>query len=203
MKTRDRRLVVLRSQANAHATGPPINCRMSGPVEVDDLVVLLLGAPGLEPRGRLEGVTRLEKLVFLLERETPVRAWLTERADFRSHRFGPFSSKVYRAVDQLVGAGLITDSKAVSDSPDDSWETGHVVIGSDAEPYVTRDFELTDVGERYYQAVLRDLPQEAEATLEGFKRRFASLPLRQLVRYVYKRYPEYTDRSEIRDDVLR
>src|SRR5688500_5576905 len=150
---------------------------MSGPVEVDDVIVLLLGAPGLEPRGQLAGITRLEKLVFLAERETPIRRWLTERADFRSHRFGPFSAKVYRAVDQLTTARLITDSKAVSDAPDDSWEAGHVVIGSDAEPYVTRDFELTDRGERYYRALLRDLPPDAEPTLSEFKRRFGPLPL--------------------------
>lgn len=176
---------------------------MTAPVEVDDLIVLLLGARGSEPRGRLEGITRLEKLVFLVERETPVRTWLTERADFRSHRFGPFSSKVYRAVDKLAAAGLVRDSKAVSDSPDESWEAGNVVIGSDAEPYVTRDFELTDLGGRYYDALLRELPSDAESTLEAFKLRFAGLPLRQLVRYVYQRYPEFTDRSEIRDDVLR
>lgn len=175
---------------------------MTSPVEVDDVVVLLLGAPGLDRRGELQGITRLEKLIFLAERETPIRRWVTERADFRSHRFGPFSSKVYRAVDQLVAAGLIQDSKAVSDSSEDSWEAGHVVIGSDAEPYITRDFELTQVGERYYDALLRDLPEGAESTLQAFKSEFAPLPLRQLVRYVYQRYPEYTDQSEIRDDIL-
>lgn len=175
----------------------------SDPIELDDLIVLLLGAPGLAERGRLEGITRLEKLVFLAERETPIRTWLSERGDFTSHRFGPFSSKVYQAADKLAAAGLLRDSKLGAETSDEDWETGNLVIGSDAAPYVTRDFELTDIGERYYSALLRELPGEAERTLQGFKSSFAAMPLRQLVRYVYQRYPEFTDRSEIKDDILR
>jgi hypothetical protein len=176
---------------------------MTAPVEVDDLVVLLLGAPGGGEQGELKGVTRLEKLVFLAERETPVGKVLTDRPDFRSHKFGPFSAKVYKAVDNLAAAGLLDDSKAVdAESPDDSWEAGNVVIGSDAAPYVTRDFKLTPVGERYYAALINELPAGVEGELERFKKQFAGQPLRQLVRYVYRRYPEYTDKSEIRDDIL-
>jgi hypothetical protein len=35
------------------------------------------------------------------------------------------------------------------------------------------------------------------------KTKFGRLPLRPLVRYVYERYPQFTDKSEIRDDILR
>jgi hypothetical protein len=38
--------------------------------------------------------------------------------------------------------------------------------------------------------------------LREFKARFAGLPLRQLIRYVYERHPDFTDKSLIRDDVL-
>jgi uncharacterized protein len=176
---------------------------MSDPIELDDLIILLLGAPGLARSGRLEGITRLEKLVFLAERETPIRAWLSERGDFTSHRFGPFSSKVYQAADKLAAAGLLKDSKLRADTTEDDWETGNLVIGSDSATYVTRDFELTERGQRYYQALLQELPTEAEGLIGRFKGAFASMPLRQLVRYVYQRYPEFTDRSEIKDDILR
>ena len=54
------------------------------PVEVDDVVILLLGAPSTHPSldGRLKGVTRLEKLLFLLERETSIEGILTEEMEF-------------------------------------------------------------------------------------------------------------------------
>lgn len=173
------------------------------PVETDDVVVLVLGAPGGPwEQGHLDGVTRLEKLIFLLERETPAREWLTDLADFRSHRFGPFSSRIYQAVNKLVAAGLVEDSAQKSSSEAESWEASNL-IGDGSRPYTNRSFTLTPVGREYYAALLRDLPTDAEPTLERFKNKFGALPLRQLVRYVYQRYPEFTDKSEIRDDILR
>ena len=174
------------------------------PLETDDAIVLVLGAPGgKEPPGRLEGVTRLEKLIFLLERETPVREWMTEKADFRSYRFGPFSSKVYEAVDTLAAADLVRDSARNADDVTDRWESVNALMDEgDLDPYTTRDFFLTPRGEQYYGALLSELPPNAEKVLADFKGKFARLPLRQLVRYVYERYPQFTDQSEIRDDIL-
>jgi hypothetical protein len=175
------------------------------PLETDDAIVLVLGAPGgKERKGYLEGVTRLEKLIFLLERETPVRDWMTEKADFSSYRFGPFSSKVYEAADTLAAAGLIRDSASRATDVEDRWESVTALMDErDVDPYTTRTFELTDRGAKYYGALLKELPPEAEDVLASFKKRFGRLPLRQLVRYVYERYPEFTDKSEIRDDILR
>lgn len=175
------------------------------PVETDDVIVLLLGAPGGSDRqGYLEGVTRLEKLVFLLERETPIRDWLTEKADFRSHKFGPFSAKIYQAVDTLAAANMLRDSARQSTTSEDTWEASNVIGDpEDLDTYTTRTFELTERGDNYYKALLRDLPPNAEETLTAFKRQFGRLPLRQLVRYVYERYPQFTDKSEIRDQILR
>lgn len=176
----------------------------SDPFQTDDAIVLLLGAPGgKEQPGHLEGVTRLEKLIFLLERETPARDWLTEKADFRSYRFGPFSSKVYEAVDMLAAADIVRDSAKKSPDVADRWESVSALMDEgDLDPYTTRDFALTQRGTDYYAALLRELPADAETVLTDFKERFARLPLRQLVRYVYERYPQFTDKSEIRDEIL-
>lgn len=171
-------------------------------IEVDDLVVLLLGTPGPGgERGRIEGVTRLEKLAFLIEKEDKP-AWLTEHGDFISHNFGPFSAKIYTAVDTLAAAGLVHDSGSLADSTEDAWETEHVIGERPSDPYATRNFELTELGERYYDALIRELPPTVSKELQDFKLRFAGLPLRQLIRYVYERYPDFTDKSIIRDDVL-
>lgn len=174
------------------------------PLETDDAIVLLLGAPGGSERtGYLEGVTRLEKLVFLLERETSARDWMTEKADFHSWRFGPFSSKIYEAADTLAAAGMIRDSASKAANVEDSWEAVTALLDErDLDPYTTRTFELTERGQKYYQALLTELPPDAEQVLGDFKGRFGSLPLRRLVRYVYERYPQFTDKSEIRDDIL-
>ena len=174
-------------------------------VEIDDIIVLLLGAPSKVPalRDRMEGVTRLEKLIFLLEQESTVGELLTEDPEFESHNFGPFSAKVYQAVDVLVAAALLQDSAELSPSTEESWENEEVVGTAQADPYATRNFTLTERGRRYYAALIRDLPETTESTLADFKTRFGVLPLRQLIRYVYKRYPNYTDKSLIRDENLK
>lgn len=173
--------------------------------EVDDAIVLLLGAPAKSPllQDRIEGVTRLEKLVFLIEKETPVGRLLTEEPDFVAHNFGPFSAKVYQAVDMLEAAELITDSASLAATREDSWETDEIIGDEPGNDYTTRDFELTDLGRRYYRVLIDELPTGTERQVAEFKGRFAGLPLRQLIRYVYTRYDEYTDKSLIRDDILR
>lgn len=184
-------------------TTTPIEVDDATPIEVDDAVILLLGGPAPTPvtRDRIEGVTRLEKLVFLLERESLVGRYLTEKPEFSSHNFGPFSEKVYRAVDTLAAADLVADSAKASTTSEDSWEAEQI-IGADEDRYATRDFELTARGKRYYNALLSELPAGTSDELAEFKRRFAALPLRQLIRYVYLKYPEFTDKSLIRNDIL-
>lgn len=173
-------------------------------IETDDLVVLLLGAPGPagQRRGRIEGITRLEKLVFLIEKEKRP-TWLTHDAGFVSHNFGPFSAEIYKGVDTLVAAGLLRDSGSIASTTEDAWEAENIIGAPMTDPYATRNFELTEKGQRYYQALLRELPDDVERDLGDFKKRFATLPLRQLIRYVYERHPDFTDKSIIRDDVLR
>lgn len=173
-------------------------------VEVDDAVVLILGAPGglEQSRDRIEGITRLEKLVFLLENETKLGKLLSEDPAFRADRFGPFSAKVYEAIDMLLLARLVEDSSSPSLTPDDSWEAEMVVGIEPADQYATRNVTLTPKGRKYYEALIRELPPWAEGELRDFKERFATVPLRQLIRYVYQRYPKMTERSVIRDDIL-
>ena len=172
--------------------------------EIDDAIVLLLGAPtGLRNEGEIQGITRLEKLVFLLERETSAGEWLTEDADFKAYNYGPFSSKVYQAVDLLSAAGLLTDSGQASSDEEDSWEKENVIFDrEDIDPYASRDFKLTDNGWDYYNALAAEIGSKKLEEISTFKSQFARIPLRQLVRYVYERYDEFTRKSVIRDSIL-
>ena len=84
----------------------------TNPVEIDDLIVLLLGAT---PDNAVKGITRLEKMIFVLERETPVGELLTEESEYQPYRFGPFSPKIYEAVESLRAAGLVWDTATDTD----------------------------------------------------------------------------------------
>jgi uncharacterized protein len=174
------------------------------PFEVDDAVILLLGAPSRSPalRDRISGITRLEKLLFLLDKETPIGGRLTEHPEFIPHNFGPFSAKVYQAVETLEAANLITDSATLSPSGEDSWETDEIIGEDTSAKYTTRDFRLTDRGRQYYKALLEELTGDTEEIVQGLKDKFGGIPLRSLIRYVYVRHEDFTGNSLIRDDVL-
>ncbi len=173
-------------------------------LEIDDTIVLLLGAPTKNPllTDQLSGVTRLEKLVFLIEHETTLPDLLVEDADFTPYNFGPFSAIVYKAVDALVSYGLLDDSESTTKSVEDSWEQVWVLGVDRPDRYATRDFRLTEKGRRYYEALIRDIPKRYIRELSELKDQFGSIPLRQLIRYVYLRYPNMTEKSLIRDEVL-
>jgi uncharacterized protein YwgA len=175
------------------------------PFEVDDAIVLLLGVdPGpKETQGTIQGVTRLEKLVFLLEKEGDSSDWLSTDADFEAYNYGPFSKDVYRAVDVLALAGLVEDSAKNSKSADDTWEEMNVIGNSDPEDaYVTRDFRLTALGQRYFEALKSELPHDDFSKVVQLRKKFAGWPLRALIRYVYRNHDDYTHNSLIRDDIL-
>lgn len=108
---------------------------------------------------------------------------------------------MYLAVDLLATVGLVSDTAAASSSTEDTWESD-VVLGINPDPYATRDISLTDLGRKYYRSLIDELPEGTDAEISELKNRFGSIPLRQLVRYVYERYPEFTDKSQIRDSIL-
>lgn len=64
---------------------------------LEDVILLLLYA---DPRP-IEGKTRLMKEVFLAINEVFLRSEV-EPVDFRPHRFGPYTERVYAAADQLA-----------------------------------------------------------------------------------------------------
>jgi hypothetical protein len=169
------------------------------PLEGPDLVLLLLAAPTrvAAARNRVNGILRLEKLVFLsLEEEEPVPSLFRDSYAYDAYHLGPYSKDVYEAVDLLEEAGLVQEEKEIgSDALD---EVEEVESGAAEESGVERRFWLTPDGERVAQLLGREYPELMQA-LTGIKDRYAGMPSRRLVRYVYDKYPVYTGRSKIKD----
>lgn len=157
----------------------------------------------------LNGITRLEKLIFLLIRETEFEG-IAQFFVFKPHNFGPFSKEVYEAVDFLASCELITITERaypsfyadvaeallvdeIDISDDESRE--------DTTVAVEKCFSLTENGRRVAniwrtgiaargKIGLRDLQQ-----LDALVMRFGHMPLNQLIRYVYRRHPDMTTKS--------
>lgn len=175
--------------------------------DLDDAIVLLLGMP-IQGKSvaEIRGITRLEKLVFLLENETSSSEWLRQKGEFIAYNFGPFSEKVYQAVDVLSAANIIEDSYSLAKDDADLWEQKENIgldIGSDdSVTNTTRNFRLTEKGLRYFAILEKELPKKYSVEIQNLKNNFAFLPLRQLIKYVYLKYESMTTNSLIKEDII-
>jgi hypothetical protein len=180
-------------------------------IDHTDLVLLLLGAPTKDPEqtGRINGITRLEKLAYLLEEETDFdkkAAVPTEPLQFRAYHYGPYTREIYDAVAFLVGIELLKERRVnVTSGVDvgeeferlDSADLG--TAGKSDAPYVERQLELTDAGRRAAAILARRVGPDAVRVISDLKDRFGRMSLTQLLRYVYDAHPDMAVASRVRD----
>ena len=172
----------------------------------EDVLLLILEAnQRLLGRSRLSGITRLEKLIFLLEKEGGAGE-IKEKFEFSPHNFGPFSAEVYNAKDFLRGIGLINEeSQPLASYYAGAAEMAIQNLTDDAEEELPSEavahekvFELTDLGRKAASNLRSDLQKHWPQLVQGIDRvvsKYGDLPLNQIIRYVYQRYPETTTKS--------
>lgn len=176
-----------------------------------DLLVLLLG----EGRDGVAGVTRLMKLAFLASKELGWQRLVRDPYRFQPYRLGPFTSEVYDDLELLERAGVVRRETVD--------EEGLTVIQRDEQ--VARDvaalnhglaeterinalatrYRLSARGRRFCRALARSAQRRDPRLLPGLelvRAEFGRLPLRALLRHIYRRWPEYTTESLVRDRVL-
>ena len=181
-----------------------------------DLVVLMLAAP--DSRGRvspMRGITRLQKLLYLTEKESGIdlsEVGEEDRFQFRAYKYGPFSKEVYEAIDFLANADLITVEKGdqqdvfgreegipITEELDPDADHGEFVDPEVGPPYEEQSFELTERGKIVAKRLLaKKLSADDWERLKSVKRKYAERSLTSLLAYVYRTYPESATESEIR-----
>ena len=177
------------------------------PIEIDREDVLLLIFDSYERsfhKAAFNGVTRLEKLIFLLAAE----AKLTDIADlfmFRAYKFGPYSKGVYEAADFLQSMDLVTvevkpyysyflaeEERELLRDIDDEVDEDLTPAGQE------RLFSLTKNGHALATKLrsewTKDHPEHLRR-LDEIVNRYGALPLNQIIRYVYRRFPKMAERS--------
>ncbi len=185
------------------------------PIDHPDLVLLMLAAPASDPEqdGRCAGITRLEKLAYLVEAESNFRQLAqqpTEALHFKPYHYGPYTREIYDAVDLLVGIGLLNETRRPTgsgldvveeiDQIDSRGDLG-ILGGTEGERYVERVFELSDKG-RYVAKVLADrVGASAVDEISRIKERYGGMSLKRLLKDVYEHHPDMTIRSRIKDQL--
>jgi uncharacterized protein YwgA len=175
-----------------------------------DLILVLLAAPTDDRRQRFrcDGITRLEKLLFLLSAEEDYKDFASEVQEpfsFEPYHYGPYSADVYDAVDLLKTLRLLSERRVDVNTGLDASEESEVFDAEDlSEPdsYIERQFTLTEDGKAVAKLLSTRLSPRGKEILSQLKDRFGRMPLRQLLRYVYSNHEPYTTKSRIRSSVL-
>lgn len=166
-----------------------------------DLLIVLLYANN---QARIEGMTRLVKLLFLLIKEGGFQEFENEY-EFEAYNYGPWSARTFSFLESISEVGLV----AVRQEPfvdyqevaDDFAEAEVSEIPELAEK-VLKVFSLTDRGIRVGQVLYGRLSDIQKQKLEYTKRSFNTMRLDELLRYVYSKYYSYTRKSKIRAKML-
>lgn len=187
---------------------------MSSKLLGSDYLLLLLYINDKEP---IKGAVRLMKMMFLFnEQIAPVlrKNGLDSEMlpEFISYNYGPFSKDLYEQVDFFTGIGFmkmrdlyeieemsgvdnIVEKEFVDECYEDEDET------KSENNYW--EYSITDIGSGYVEQELLDkiIPSQLEL-LKQYKKKITGMTLKQLLYYVYTRYPGYTEKSLIKDEVL-
>lgn len=145
-------------------------------IKKSDLILLLLY---FDNKKTIDGITKMEKLVFVTQKEV-LDKWKeieSSKFDFGPDRFGPLSTEVYDELDFLKSVQM---------------------VGEEGKTY-----SLTDKGQRFIeQKVFSRIPEKIRKDIEIVKTQHGRESLNDLLKYVYTNYPDYTVKSEIRERVL-
>lgn len=139
----------------------------------------------------IHGVTKLQKLLFLIEEETE---FFEEYKDdfafeFNAHKMGPFSEHVYEEVRFLQQLNAI--------------ETEPMEDGREGKDNLTNKiFHITPKGEKIASELANQLEPEHNEELAELVETYNDMELRELLHYVYTEYPSFTTESEIKDEIL-
>ena len=168
----------------------------------EDIILLLMEAnERILKKSTLNGITRLEKLIFLLDRETSFEG-IARFFPFEPHNFGPFSKEVYEAVEFLEGCELIDVRERTYTSPytasDDDKLLSQISDEAGDAPATEKCFALTANGQKVARIMHDGLAGKRQADVDevdGIIRKYGTRPLNHLIRYVYHQYPAMTSKS--------
>jgi len=166
-----------------------------------DLLLVLLFAPSQKSKKcePIEGITRLQKLIFLLNQGKGPKSLveIAKEYDYKAYKMGPYTENLRKDLDTLISFGLVGTERLrymISDDVDDPYyeqEENYKRVES-------QKFFLTESGKEVGAELWDNLSSKDKTELMEFKTFFCSLTLRQLLIFVYDQFPEFTVKSEIK-----
>ena len=166
---------------------------------VDVLLTLLhaRGASGKENEPVL-GITRLQKLLFLLWKEGNFYKTVPDLYNFKAYDFGPCMDDLYDDLEFTQTIGLVAVDESAEASEFDNGDEAAFIQSFGLRmprPKNRRDYSLTESGIEASTDLYSELSAKDIDAVENIKRRFNGMPFFELLRYVYNKYPKFAEKS--------
>ncbi|MHA1363288.1 MAG: hypothetical protein ACTSP1_12280 [Candidatus Freyarchaeota archaeon] len=174
-----------------------------------DVLMVLLYAPGAkgEMGEKIRGITKLEKLIYLLWKEGGFDKYFKEDFEFEAYKYGPYSVEIYDSIEALKEAGLLkTETRKYKSYVEIADATACVEQIGEAdfeEDKTVEVYSLTEDGKKIGKMLFDSLSEEEKKNLIKIKTIYNSMPLTNLLRQIYTKYPEAAEKSVIKDKILR
>lgn len=171
-----------------------------------DVLLALLYAKGSTGKTNepIAGTTKLEKFMFLLSRESGLKQDIKDY-DFAPDNFGPCSHELFDDVEMLKDAKFIEEKESNILSPLDEGDSSacqSAEIDSVEYPQRLRIFSLTPKGIKIGEILFNSMSPADQQKIINLKQAYNKKPVSQIVRDVYKKYPDMIVESKIKDKVL-
>ena len=183
-----------------------------------DYLLLLLY---LDNCSAINGAIRITKMMFLFNKEiAPLlkKKGVTISEDdlpkFSAYNYGPFSKDVYEQAELFQSIGFIKIKNLYASeemSEVDDWEESAIEteFSEGTSPYLSNQdgkfmqYKLLNLGKKYVEnEIIPQLTTDQLAVLAAYKERIVHTSPKTILRYVYTKYPEMTENSLIKDEVL-
>ena len=178
-----------------------------------DVLIVLLYSEG--PKGKvgeaIEGITRLDKIMYLLSKTKEFSPIVNQSYNFQADNFGPFAPELFDDIQVLKHEGVIRASEKEAKNKIQTIDEESVEkIFDEAKnmsiswkQYSIERYELTELGTKIGIALFKGLSESQKETIKTVKKKFGEMNLKNLLYYVYSKYPKMTANSIIREKILQ
>ena len=164
-----------------------------------ELMVLLLHAPGPAGDAGVHGMTRLQKLLFVMQQKLA-----PDTSQFYGFNYGPFDERVPDTAEALRVQGFLKGSHAGTAAAQPSFEEMMATVIERAGPREGELplFELSDAGHEAAERLRRssDAYEQVFSRIRELRHEWDTP---DLLDRVYEAFPDFTDRSLIKGQVAQ
>lgn len=174
-----------------------------------DLMVLLFYASGSTGKlnEEIRGITRMGKLMYLLLKEGDFEEVLSQDVAFEPYDFGPYSPEIYNLVESLKEMEIVsTREERVSNIKNiiDIYYAEAQGQIEETSGNIMEIYSLTeDRGFNIAKKLLKErVTSEEFERISNIKTKYNTMKLDDLLRYVYKTYPDSAKKSKIIEKIF-